>query len=269
MRDVVATAGGGGVEDPGGPGAWRCTVGPTISPRFRVRERVQRPRIGRGWHLGDERPGQLGIGEGVAIQVPDPLDPGRSERVDEVGRRSPGAADRGTLHAPVLEALRDRLDRHHPERDVLGDVARHAAHGGKQVCHAVAAALDRGLGPPLRADLRIPGERAQASLQVLVRHAILPPFIVHRQFKDYRDTGEAHRITWSEHGYSVRSATVQSNISWDHYWRWRENGRVLLLYVSSRQYQLVPKLRLPPGAVEEMRGYLGKAGVKRSALFLS
>ena len=102
-----------------------------------------------------------------------------------------------------------------------------------------------------------------------VRHAILPPFIVRREFKERRSAHDVHYVTWSQDSYRVRGPTMQSDVPWGDYWRWRENGRVLLLYVSSRQFQLLPKRLLPPGAVEDVRAHLDKAGVKRASLVLS
>lgn len=104
---------------------------------------------------------------------------------------------------------------------------------------------------------------------LLVRHAILPVVLVRRQLRENKAVREVHLITWSERSYCVRSTKLQSNIPWDDYWRWRENRRVLLLYASSMQYQVVPKRLLPPGALEEIHAYLDKAGVERAPLLLS
>ena len=104
---------------------------------------------------------------------------------------------------------------------------------------------------------------------LLVRHAILPRLAVRRQFRQFKAASQPYQIAWSQRSYSARGPSLQSDIPWDDYWRWREDGRVLLLYPSSLQYQVVPKRLLPPGAVEQIRGYLTDAGIKRAPILLS
>ena len=98
-------------------------------------------------------------------------------------------------------------------------------------------------------------------LALILRHLILPPYLVRRLLSEKRALRGEWHLTWSQQGYAVHGETASSAMAWGHYVRWRENGRVILLYQSWQSYQFVPKRILPPGAEEFIRTQLRTAGV--------
>ena len=110
---------------------------------------------------------------------------------------------------------------------------------------------------------------AIAALALGLRHAVLPLLLVRRQLKEQHYLQNEWILSWSEHGYALRSETGSSELAWRHYVRWREDGRVILLYASWQSYQFVPKRILPPDAAHFIRSQLEKAGVRKAPRFLS
>ena len=103
---------------------------------------------------------------------------------------------------------------------------------------------------------------------LLVRHAVYPGIVVRRMFREQRNVRHTYMLSWSDRSYVLRGPTGHLDIPWSDYGRWREDKRVLLLYHSSKLYQIVPKRLLTPGAEEVIRRHLLHAGVPRWRLFL-
>ncbi len=110
---------------------------------------------------------------------------------------------------------------------------------------------------------------AVAVVLLTLRHVLQPRLAVRRRLKEERALQNGATLVWSDHGYAVRGETVSSDVPWNHFVRWRENSRVILLYHSHQVYQFVPKGVLPPGAGDFIRDRLQAAGVPRVGLFLS
>ena len=105
-----------------------------------------------------------------------------------------------------------------------------------------------------------------SAVLLILRHMLLPLYIVRRQLREQRAyRGEWH-LAWSEEGYAVRGETASSDMAWGHYVQWRENARVILLYQTWQAYQFVPKRVLPHGAEEFIRSQLRTAGVREAHL---
>lgn len=102
----------------------------------------------------------------------------------------------------------------------------------------------------------------------LVVRMVRLPLAVRRAFREQRNLHEDHEIAWSERSYAAVGRTTRSDLPWSDYLKWRENDRVLLLYVSSGFYQVLPKRALSADAVSDIRGHLERAGVKKGPLFL-
>ena len=110
---------------------------------------------------------------------------------------------------------------------------------------------------------------AIALILLTLRQLVLPRLVVRRQFKEQRNLKGEYTVTWGERGFAVRGDTGMSDLAWEHYFRWRENARVILLYQSRHAYQAVPKRLLPSGAADFIRGRLQSAGVPKARTFLS
>lgn len=120
---------------------------------------------------------------------------------------------------------------------------------------------------PLTAGLAGSGIALSLSAVLLaLRHMLLPLYLVRRQLREQPAYQGEWELTWSERGYGVRADTVSSDVSWGHYVRWRENGRVILLYQTWQAYQFVPKRVLPPEGEQFIRTQLQVAGVPKAYL---
>lgn len=87
------------------------------------------------------------------------------------------------------------------------------------------------------------------------------PRLARRQYREQRNLHEDHSAEITDQGYRVTSATGRSHIAWADYLRWTEDDRLVLLYVSSVFYQILPKRALTPDALHAMRKHLDAAGV--------
>ncbi len=105
---------------------------------------------------------------------------------------------------------------------------------------------------------------ALSVLLLILRHILLPLYVVRRQIREQRAYRGEWRLAWSEQGYSVCGETASSNVAWEHYVRWRENTRVILLYQTWQAYQFVPKRVLPPEAADFIRTRLHATGVPKA-----
>ena len=102
-----------------------------------------------------------------------------------------------------------------------------------------------------------------------IAHLVRPRYVASRQFREQRNLHETYTLEWSDTGFAARGPTTASDMPWDHFTRWREDGRVILLYHSRYQFQFVPKRILPPGGWEAIQAHLRQAGVPRARRFLS
>ncbi len=102
---------------------------------------------------------------------------------------------------------------------------------------------------------------AISAFALILRHLILPPYLVRRLLKEKRAVSGEWHLTWTEQGYAVRGETASSDTAWGHYVRWCQNERVILLYQSWLSYQFVPKRVLPAEAEAFIRTQLRSAGV--------
>ncbi|GLS44788.1 YcxB family protein [Methylobacterium brachythecii] len=103
-------------------------------------------------------------------------------------------------------------------------------------------------------------------LFLFVRWVVLP-WTVRRQFREQRSLKEELHVRWSERSYEVVGETMRSDLPWGDYVKWQENGELILLYISSRAYQILPKRILTAQQVAELRSHLQQAGVKRQRAF--
>ena len=101
---------------------------------------------------------------------------------------------------------------------------------------------------------------------LLLRHMLLPLYLVRRQLREQPAFRGEWQLTWSEQGYRVRARTGSSDVAWTHYVRWREDARIILLYQTWQAYQFVPKRVLPPEADRFILSRLQAEGVPQAHL---
>lgn len=76
------------------------------------------------------------------------------------------------------------------------------------------------------------------------------PWRARRSFREQKAAGSEFSVETSPEGITFASSYGSGTIPWDHILRWREGGRVFLLYISSTLFQVIPK-RLFAGAEQE------------------
>ena len=60
----------------------------------------------------------------------------------------------------------------------------------------------------------------------LLVHGIRVPLAVRRQFREQRNIREPYLISCTARGYVAHGVTIRSDVSWEHYYLWRENAQV-------------------------------------------
>ncbi|OWJ63840.1 YcxB family protein [Inquilinus limosus] len=98
-----------------------------------------------------------------------------------------------------------------------------------------------------------------AALAIL--HYMSLPQNARRMYRQQKSLHETLAVEWSEDGMSWDGQTGYTRIPWNHYVKWCEDHRLLLLYHSDRLHQMLPKRVLPPAGIDSIRSSLVKAGV--------
>ncbi len=68
-------------------------------------------------------------------------------------------------------------------------------------------------------------------------------------------------MSWSDDGLTARTPTANSVTPWAHYFRWREDGQVILLYLTEVLFQFIPKRVLSSEQLASLRALAVSAGV--------
>ena len=104
---------------------------------------------------------------------------------------------------------------------------------------------------------------------MLFNRMVLMPSTVRNGFREQKNLQEDHALSWDAERCTVVGRTSRSEIPWHDYLKWQENRHVLLLYLSSGFYQVLPKRILSQEAVTQIRGHLADAGVPKGRLLLA
>jgi hypothetical protein len=68
-------------------------------------------------------------------------------------------------------------------------------------------------------------------------------------------------VSWSEAGFAATTPTANSQTPWSHYFRWREDDHVILLYLTELLFQSVPKRVLSTEQLASLRAAAAAGGV--------
>jgi hypothetical protein len=68
-------------------------------------------------------------------------------------------------------------------------------------------------------------------------------------------------MIWSDNGLTARTSTTNSVTPWAHYFRWREDREVILLYLTEILFQFIPKRVLSSEQFASLRALAVSAGV--------
>ena len=68
-------------------------------------------------------------------------------------------------------------------------------------------------------------------------------------------------MSWSDDGLTARTPTANSVTPWAHYFQWREDRQVILLYFTEVLFQFIPKRVLSSEQLASLRALAVKAGV--------
>jgi len=79
------------------------------------------------------------------------------------------------------------------------------------------------------------------------------PAVARRIFQQQKQLNEETNLAWNADGLRVRTPNLDGRTPWAHFRRWREDGRVVLLYHSDALFQFIPKGVLSPEQLADLR----------------
>jgi hypothetical protein len=97
---------------------------------------------------------------------------------------------------------------------------------------------------------------------LLFARFIMLPWNTSRQLKQVREATAPMKTTFDEDGWRVENEFGNYRLPWNAFVKWKQSRTTLLLYRSSRMFQIIPKRMLAlPGDLDYITAQLHKAGV--------
>lgn len=81
---------------------------------------------------------------------------------------------------------------------------------------------------------------------ILIR-IILGPQIQRRTYRKYKLLQEPVTLTFNDETVKLSADSYDTNLKWDQFVRWKDDDYYILLYVSPRQYYVIPKRIMDDG----------------------
>ncbi|MFP6584592.1 MAG: YcxB family protein [Candidatus Hydrogenedentota bacterium] len=75
----------------------------------------------------------------------------------------------------------------------------------------------------------------------ILTRKFLGPYIQRRTYRKYKLLQEPVSLSFDADGVKFVAQSYNTAITWKHLVRWKDNDRFILLYVSPRQYYVIPK----------------------------
>lgn len=75
----------------------------------------------------------------------------------------------------------------------------------------------------------------------ILTRKLLGPYIQRRTYRKYKLLQEPVYLSFDADGVKLSAESYNTSITWDHLVRWKDDDRLILLYVSPRQYYVIPK----------------------------
>ena len=98
------------------------------------------------------------------------------------------------------------------------------------------------------------------ALLIAVRLLYLP-WMARRMYRQQKLLRDPADLEWDDRGITFRSAAAHSTIAWEDYVKWKENDRLLLVYLADRLFQIIPKRVFASSADEQdFRRHLPRIG---------
>ncbi len=99
-----------------------------------------------------------------------------------------------------------------------------------------------------------------------VLYWVLWPLGARAQMRNSKDLSNPIQCRGDDAGWHVRTISAASDSRWETYTKWSENSDMLLIYMNSTIFQMIPKCALR-GAhdLHQIRAWLVQAGVPRVA----
>ena len=87
------------------------------------------------------------------------------------------------------------------------------------------------------------------------------PALARRLHRQRANSHSPISVNWSDAGFAAKTPTASSLTPWAHYFRWREDSHVILLYLTEVLFQFIPKRVLSAEQLASLRASAATAGV--------
>lgn len=85
---------------------------------------------------------------------------------------------------------------------------------------------------------------------------LLGPVVIRRRFREEKLLREPVSINWDAEAYEASQPGVHNRIPWGDYLKWREDRHLFVFYLSSYNFQVVPKRVLSDAQIADIRQML-------------
>ena len=82
------------------------------------------------------------------------------------------------------------------------------------------------------------------------------PYKTRKVFREQKNLHYPMTVSWSETGFKVENQQGNATMPWTDFFKWSEDGRILLLYHSSRLFRMLPKRALTEAQLADMRQFI-------------
>lgn len=98
---------------------------------------------------------------------------------------------------------------------------------------------------------------------LVLRFLVILPYRAKKQFSQNRFAKREAECRFDEEGLHTKSEIDTSDIPWDNFHAWKESKRLVLLYITDRNYLVFPRRLFDEPGWEEFRELLGQNVKKR------
>ncbi|KKB07714.1 hypothetical protein VE26_13665 [Devosia chinhatensis] len=97
----------------------------------------------------------------------------------------------------------------------------------------------------------------------LLQYFVLLPYQARRIYRHQKSLHYPVQAAWSDRGYSASSGEVSGTTSWNDFYGWSADARIILFMQSPVFFQMLPRRALSDEQAERLFADLERSGLKR------
>jgi hypothetical protein len=93
------------------------------------------------------------------------------------------------------------------------------------------------------------------------------PRTVKKYYAEQKTLRDEYTVTWSEAGVIITTSSSRMEHSWSDFLRWAQNNQLVLLYQSSRGFNILAKRAFSPEQLDDFTGHLTRRDMRELGRF--